>query len=111
MKQTIKPVNCAPARRLKPRNEFILYLQSVKQTDGSWFTSLGILLYTKLIIPALMGIKPDSNTLTTNDYAMTALVKSKLVSRIKVTSFDPTDSNKRIHSRNFGTKTWFQKRD
>ena len=50
LRQTIQSSNCALARRLKHRNECIVY--------GGWFTSVGILLYMKIIV--LMLIKPHS---------------------------------------------------
>ena len=70
----IQSPNFAPAIWLKHRKECIIYLkvkefQNVKQTDGDWFTSLGILLCTKVMILLFMCI--DQGWLSWESYALT----------------------------------------
>ena len=78
--------------------------------DGSSCSSLRILLYTKTVIPPLASTEPLSSKcepyfFLLHDNAIRALVKSKLIFRRKVIPPDPTNSNKRIYLRKFGTKT------
>ena len=72
MKQTIQSANCALDRQLKHRNECLRnciskqmeaglsHLESVKVQNiyGGWFTSRGILVYTKITVSHPMPVEP-----------------------------------------------------
>ena len=87
------------------------WYQFVQRITGGWYTSLGILFYTNIIIPTHMNFRPGLLCWPQHYCVLSNLVKSNKNIRLKSKCLDKTGSNTRVHPRKLAPKLKHQKLD